>query len=130
MTKRPISSTESDNVEPLPKKNCTRTPIKIVEPEIGTYVRITLEETTNSCSKMLKNENGRKLFTHKKDRSFKISKSPWLRVTCDGCNKTDWSGIRYKCLICENFDFCKKCEENDEKRTAHFEGEHVFIKMR
>lgn len=27
-------------------------------------------------------------------------------VTCDSCGKKDIEGIRYKCAVCANFDFC------------------------
>lgn len=45
-------------------------------------------------------------------------------VTCDGCNKPLF-GIRYKCSICNNFDYCSVCEEaNAEKHP------HPFLKIR
>lgn len=45
-------------------------------------------------------------------------------VTCDGCSKPVF-GIRYKCAVCQNFDYCENCEENFSK--AH---EHAFLKIR
>lgn len=45
-------------------------------------------------------------------------------VTCDGCSKPVF-GIRYKCAVCHNFDYCENCEENFSK--AH---EHAFLKIR
>ena len=44
-------------------------------------------------------------------------------VTCDGCQAYPITGIRYKCIICNNFDFCEKCE-------ASVEHHHNFIKMK
>jgi len=29
--------------------------------------------------------------------------------TCDGCGVNDIEGIRYKCAVCADFDFCEKC---------------------
>jgi uncharacterized CHY-type Zn-finger protein len=45
------------------------------------------------------------------------------RITCDNCHKRDITGIRYKCAVCPNFDFCQECE-------ATFEHPHPFLKIR
>lgn len=44
-------------------------------------------------------------------------------VTCDGCGKYPISGPRFKCSVCENFDYCKECEKN----KSH---PHPFLKIR
>lgn len=44
-------------------------------------------------------------------------------VICDGCNTTPLHGIRYKCSVCPNFDFCDKCE-------AEKSHPHPFLKIR
>lgn len=44
-------------------------------------------------------------------------------VRCDGCNTFPLVGIRYKCAVCEDFDFCEKCEE----KINH---PHPFLKIR
>lgn len=43
-------------------------------------------------------------------------------VACDGCDMSPIIGIRYKCSVCKNFDFCAMCEE----RRGH---EHAFLKI-
>jgi len=43
-------------------------------------------------------------------------------VACDGCNMEPIVGVRYKCSVCKNFDFCAMCEE----RRGH---EHPFLKI-
>ena len=45
-----------------------------------------------------------------------------LNVACDGCGASPILGIRYKCSVCKNFDFCETCEER-------FDHEHAFIKI-
>jgi len=44
-------------------------------------------------------------------------------VKCDGCGVFPIVGIRYKCYVCPNFDFCEKCEVNKEH-------DHPFIKFK
>jgi len=44
-------------------------------------------------------------------------------VECDGCGTAPIKGIRYKCAVCKDFDYCAKCEEN----LGH---DHPFLKIR
>jgi len=44
-------------------------------------------------------------------------------VICDGCNVNPIKGIRYKCSVCKDFDYCGVCED----RLDH---EHPFLKIR
>lgn len=44
-------------------------------------------------------------------------------VQCDGCGVNPIIGVRYKCSICKDFDFCQKCEET----TDH---PHAFLKIK
>jgi len=45
------------------------------------------------------------------------------RVICDGCQAAPIVGIRYKCSVCEDFDYCEKCEQN-------IEHPHPFLKIK
>lgn len=40
-------------------------------------------------------------------------------VICDGCNANPIVGIRYKCLVCPNFDLCEDCEQNGVHPDDH-----------
>ena len=44
-------------------------------------------------------------------------------VECDGCGVGPIVGPRYKCSVCENFDFCARCEE-------FVDHEHAFLKIK
>lgn len=41
-------------------------------------------------------------------------------VSCDGCMTPSFSGDRYKCLRCYDFDLCARCyaEERDENHSV------------
>ena len=44
-------------------------------------------------------------------------------VECDGCGQAPIAGDRYKCSVCDNFDFCSTCEE----KVKH---DHSFLKIK
>ena len=48
-----------------------------------------------------------------------------LHYFCDGCKKGPIIGTRYKCTICNDFDYCEECEEKN--RETH---KHPFLKIR
>jgi len=68
-----------------------------------------------------KKEGIQKLF--KEIKVQKCKKIVHNRVECDNCHVAPIIGIRYKCLICRNFDFCEKCENTVEHA-------HAFLKIR
>lgn len=40
-------------------------------------------------------------------------------VTCDSCRKNNFRGLRYKCLICYDFDLCSTCYESGLTSSRH-----------
>jgi hypothetical protein len=46
-------------------------------------------------------------------------------IICDGCGNRDFSGDRYKCTLCPDFDLCSKCES----QNLH-PDHHAMIKIR
>lgn len=44
-------------------------------------------------------------------------------MTCDGCHAYPITGIRYKCAVCPDFDYCENCESS----CNH---DHPFLKIR
>lgn len=51
------------------------------------------------------------------------SKNVHYRVICDGCGTNPIVGVRYKCSVCEDFDYCETCEQ----RVEH---PHPFLKIK
>ncbi|KAI1792171.1 hypothetical protein LXA43DRAFT_1093983 [Ganoderma leucocontextum] len=39
-------------------------------------------------------------------------------ITCDGCTKPI-EGVRHKCLVCDDYDFCITCISDPSKRQGH-----------
>lgn len=51
--------------------------------------------------------------------------APLHEATCDGC-ATPIAGVRHKCLVCADFDFCAACISSPEKRAMH-DAAHAFF---
>ena len=50
-------------------------------------------------------------------------------IKCERCFIEPIKGYRYKCSVCNNYNLCSKCEEENQKNFFH-NHEHDFIKMR
>jgi len=64
--------------------------------------------------------------SEEKPAPIEESKEPLVNhegVQCDGCGVSPIMGIRYKCAVCKDFDYCTKCEES----LGH---DHPFLKIR
>jgi len=51
-------------------------------------------------------------------------------VNCDGCSHPVGDKVRFKCLDCTDFDLCATCEGNNAIVNHHFDGKHLFAKIR
>jgi len=60
-------------------------------------------------------------------RGMKMGPRMSHQAICDEC-KQQIQGVRFKCLQCEDFDFCEQCENNDSIRSQH-PHDHVFAKL-
>eukprot|EP00475_Leptophrys_vorax_P016021 TRINITY_DN223_c0_g1_i1.p1 TRINITY_DN223_c0_g1~~TRINITY_DN223_c0_g1_i1.p1 ORF type:complete len:474 (+),score=154.44 TRINITY_DN223_c0_g1_i1:134-1555(+) len=40
-------------------------------------------------------------------------------VTCDGCEMSPIQGVRFKCIVCENYDLCSDCEAKNVHEVSH-----------
>ena len=40
-------------------------------------------------------------------------------VKCDGCGTFPIIGCRFKCAVCDNFDYCEQCEKKFSEKHNH-----------
>jgi hypothetical protein len=68
--------------------------------------------------------NYKKFFEELKKKETKDGKAIHFGYICDGCEKHPIIGNRFKCTVCEDFDYCEECEE--KFRNEH---KHPFLKI-
>ena len=56
---------------------------------------------------------------HKENKDNNKRKEIHYRIICDGCNMEPIMGKRYRCKVCDNFDLCEKCYENNKTNMNH-----------
>ena len=83
--------------------------------EIESWKNIIVEGKKKYSEKVL--ENLKKINFEKKEQV------EHERYICDGCKMSPIVGIRYKCAVCPNFNFCEKCEA--KMGESH---NHPFVK--
>ena len=86
-----------------------------------------LKVIVNEDCPMHANYNSNKITKKESDKTPeepKEEKPTHKGITCDGCGISPIVGSRYKCAVCQNFDFCEICEEK-----LSSEHQHPFIKI-
>jgi len=119
------------------KKDKNKDKIEIKENEIDPDFSIALSKVINDKLETAKGgilkksikEAFRMLEKYKKGNleqsMFSTSNVIHSRVRCDGCGVNPIVGNRYKCTICEDFDYCDACEEINSENHKH-----PFLKIR
>ena len=90
-----------------------------------TEEHIIQESKLNNNINVEDNNNNNNNINNNNNDNNNNNKPVHKKVTCDGCKMTPIVGIRYKCTICPNFDFCENCE----KKLSEKHG-HPFLKIR
>lgn len=110
---------------------------EIIIAELSKEIQNILDKKFKSCKKkiLLLAEN---LFKDNISKQAKLTKeTDFLNVkkalkktvhhgvTCDGCNQSPILGIRYKCTVCDDFDYCDDCENKLSE-----DHKHPFLKIK
>ena len=106
--KKPPTKTKEKKVETKPEINNL---FKNFIDSIPKIQEIFKNSFNNNQEKKQENDNNEKKPVH-------------YCVRCDGCKCFPIRGIRYKCAVCNNFDYCEACEEKFS--NVH---QHPFIKI-
>jgi hypothetical protein len=64
---------------------------------------ILLPRILDECKSYVRNE-------HSIDESKKFKQIVHERIMCDNCKTAPIKGVRYHCVLCEDFDLCSDCE--------------------
>ena len=90
--------------------------------------------TTADAITFLDDDNVLRVYvTEKRDDEFHdageldSSRQVHSLVACDGCESDPLIGQRFKCTICENFDYCGKCMESNELTIVDHLCRHKLI---
>jgi len=78
-----------------------------------------------SCDKKEKKEPKEKKDKKEKKEVKESKEVVHFRVQCDGCGVAPITGTRYKCSVCDDFDYCENCET-----TYQDSHRHPFLKIR
>jgi len=91
---------------------------KTVDKKLDKFFNRAKERLSNKLVRKFK-----KLLENNKSNNENSTNVVHSRVTCDGCGKFPIVGIRYKCSVCPNFDFCETCEKNKPHP-------HLFLRIK
>ena len=117
-------------------KNIENKPILFNNFELNKQFIENVQEKFNNLFKVFdkeikkedKNEQIKKEEIKKEDNIEKDQKEEIVihkNVKCDICKKYPITGIRYKCTVCHNYDFCEECEKKFGE-----EHNHPLLKIR
>ncbi|CAF1017630.1 unnamed protein product [Didymodactylos carnosus] len=74
-------------------------------------IKLELEQYKNEYQRLLNELNKSKHAATNNSIKMDITHP---NVSCDRCNMTPIKGVRYKCLLCPNTDYCNQCQLNDD----------------
>ena len=81
-----------------------------------------------NANKLIESKNAfDKLKEKNKNNEEILKKIKHNNIICSNCFQKDFSGVRYICTECDNYNLCQECETILHEKEIH-PIEHVFIK--
>ena len=93
-------------------------------PQFQEMIKDKINNNQNNNNQNNNNQNNNNQNNNNQNNKNTDKKPVHYCVRCDGCNCFPIRGIRYKCAVCNNFDYCEDCEE--KFCEVH---QHPFIKI-
>ena len=107
------------NKKGLPCRKCNGTGT-LVSRELSAMAALVRQEVQEYCYQSFK-----KMFTDKiHEKREEQDKYEHKGIACDGCDADPIVGIRYKCSVRHDTDFCQKCERSGKA------GDYPLLKIR
>ena len=105
-------------------------------PEYATILKNSLKSKLDSTIKKIENEltenylhNGERKFIlekKEKEKTEDLFNDLHVNIICNRCLNPNFSGSRYICAECNNYNLCENCQE--KSRITH-NPEHTFIRL-
>lgn len=117
----------NDNIEPAKEKESK--PLKAKRTHVKSDYNKKVEKLADKFYKEinvltkkeidLKLKKVKKMQPMNKDTVNAEGKAVHHRYICDGCGMAPIVGSRFKCTVCEDFDYCENCEEKFKDQHKH-----------
>lgn len=103
---------------------------KILKKSLQSAWESTKKEIEDELTEKYLNDGQRLFFQEKKEKDANLEEEYYKilhsNIVCNNCLSSNFSGTRYICAECNNFNLCEYCQEN--ARVSH-KSEHTFIKL-
>lgn len=98
---------------------------------IDDIINIVYKTTMNNFLKNLKEEELTEARTkYEEDNDIVEQPLPHLNIICSNCFKKEFTGIRFLCSQCNNYNLCEKCEELRCQKAFNHNINHVFLRIK
>ena len=104
--------------------------LEILKESLDSTWNMTKKEIISDLTEKYLNEGKRKFIQDKKQNEPNLKDVLFdelhINIICNNCFTSNFSGARYICCECDNFNLCEYCQKNGS--IAH-KNEHTFIKI-
>lgn len=103
---------------------------QILEKSLKSAWNLTKKEIKEDLTEKYLNEGKRFFNQNKRENDPNLIEELYMEIhsniVCNNCLTSNFSGARYICAECDNFNLCEYCQKN--ARVSH-KSEHTFLKL-